>query len=115
MITIPIEVGDTILTGKFRNHRVLVKEIGTDAHGSPTVNGKTILKIRLLPKGDSMKISKSQLHEIVGALTCAGRDDLAMAMVFGSTDSAAMLKKAQEQKDVTAIKYWKDVIATRNC
>lgn len=46
-ISIPIEIGDTILTGKFRNKKVTVKEIGKDDHGSPTVNGKSILKIRI--------------------------------------------------------------------
>ena len=47
MIKIPIEIGDTILTGKFRNHQVEVKEIGKDEWGHPTVNGKPILKVRI--------------------------------------------------------------------
>lgn len=46
-ITLPINVGDTILRGKFRNKKVEVKEIGEDEHGSPTVNGKSILNIRI--------------------------------------------------------------------
>jgi hypothetical protein len=48
-ITIPIEIGDTILTGKFKNHKVVVKEIGLDEHQLPTCNGKgnkiTIIRI----------------------------------------------------------------------
>jgi hypothetical protein len=58
MIQIPIEIGDTILTGKFRNKKVTVKEIGIDPNGSPTVNGKTILKIRiakLMNQGEKVK------------------------------------------------------------
>lgn len=47
MITIPIEIGDVILTGKFKNHKVTVKDIDVDEHGLPTVNGKGILKIRI--------------------------------------------------------------------
>lgn len=47
MITIPIEIGDVILAGKFKNHRVTVKEIGIDEHGLPTVNGNGILKVRI--------------------------------------------------------------------
>jgi hypothetical protein len=53
MITIPIEIGDVILAGKFKNHKVTVKEIGVDDYGLPTVNGKGIMKIRvekLIPK-----------------------------------------------------------------
>jgi len=47
MITLPIEIGDTVLGGRFRNRKIVVKEIGTDPHGQPTINGKTILKIRI--------------------------------------------------------------------
>lgn len=47
MIKLPIEIGDTILAGKFRNRRVEVKTIETDEWGHPTVNGKPILKVRI--------------------------------------------------------------------
>lgn len=47
MINIPIEIGDTILAGKFRNKKIVVKEIGVDLHGGPTVNGRPILQIRI--------------------------------------------------------------------
>lgn len=46
-IKLPIEIGDTILTGKFRNHRQVVDTIETDDWGHPTVNGKSILKVRI--------------------------------------------------------------------
>jgi len=60
MIKIDLKVGDTILTGKWKNKKVVVKSIGEDEFGSPTVNGKSILKIRI-PKfyqkeGASMKM-----------------------------------------------------------
>ena len=44
---IPIKIGDTILTGRFRNKPVKVKEIGIDELGQPTVNGNPILKFRV--------------------------------------------------------------------
>ena len=44
---IPIKVGDTILTGKFRNRPVKVKEVGIDSLGQPTINGTPILKFRI--------------------------------------------------------------------
>lgn len=47
MIKLDIYIGDTILVGRFKNKRIEVKEIGVDEHGSPTVNGKSILKIRI--------------------------------------------------------------------
>ena len=44
---IPVKVGDTILTGRFRNKPVKVKEIGVDEMGQPTINGNPILKFRI--------------------------------------------------------------------
>lgn len=47
VINIPIEVGDTILGGKFKNKKTVVKKIGKNAKGDITVNGKPLLKYRL--------------------------------------------------------------------
>ena len=47
MITLPIEIGDTVLGGRFKNKKIIVREIGTDEHGSPTINGRSILKVRM--------------------------------------------------------------------
>ena len=44
---IPIQEGDTILTGRFRNKPIKVKEIGIDDLGQPTINGNPILKFRI--------------------------------------------------------------------
>tara|TARA_R110002012_G_scaffold321687_1_gene550766 strand:- start:1756 stop:1944 length:189 start_codon:yes stop_codon:yes gene_type:complete len=46
-IIIPVEVGDIMLTGRFRNKPVKVEDIGIDDLGQPTINGKPILKFRL--------------------------------------------------------------------
>jgi hypothetical protein len=46
MIKIDIDIGDTILTGKWKNKKIVVKDIGVDDHGMPTINGKGITKIR---------------------------------------------------------------------
>ena len=47
-IKIPIKVGDTILGGKFKNKRIVVKSIGKNEKGDITINGKPLLKFRLL-------------------------------------------------------------------
>ena len=60
-IQLDIKVGDVILGGKFKNKRVVVKNIGVDDKGQPTINGKSILKFRiekLLP--DDMKSKKTR-------------------------------------------------------
>jgi tRNA nucleotidyltransferase/poly(A) polymerase len=47
-ITIPVEVGDTILTGRFKNKKTTVKSIDTDEHGMPTINGRKVVTFRKL-------------------------------------------------------------------
>jgi len=49
-ITIPIEVGDVVLGGKFKNKRITVKEIGKNEKGEVTINGKPMMRFRLIPK-----------------------------------------------------------------
>lgn len=47
MIQLPIEIGDIVLGGRFKNKKITVKEIGVDEYGLPTINGRGILKIRI--------------------------------------------------------------------
>lgn len=49
-ITLDIEVGDTILGGKFKNKRITVKTITYNERNEPLVNGKPLMKYRLIPK-----------------------------------------------------------------
>jgi predicted GNAT family acetyltransferase len=50
-ITIPIKVGDTVLGGKFKNKRIVVKSIDKNEKGDITINGKPLLKYRLVNEG----------------------------------------------------------------
>ena len=62
-LKINLEKGDVILTGRFKNKRTVVRDIGKDEHGHPTINGKSILKFKiekLLPKKDWSKKSKEK-------------------------------------------------------
>jgi len=47
-IVLPVKVGDTILMGKFKNKKVVVKSIGKDEYGMPTINGKKAVTFRLI-------------------------------------------------------------------
>ena len=47
-ITIPINIGDTVLGGKFKNKRIVVKEIGKNEKGDITLNGKPLMKYRVI-------------------------------------------------------------------
>ena len=50
-INIPVKIGDTILTGRFKNKKVVVKSIDKDEHGMPTINGKKITTFRVMKEG----------------------------------------------------------------
>jgi hypothetical protein len=45
-ISVDVNVGDTIMTGRFKNKRTVVKTIGKDEHGMPTINGKKVVTFR---------------------------------------------------------------------
>ena len=57
-ITLPVEVGDTILTGRFKNKKVVVKTIGKDEHGMPTINGKKVVTFRILKEGVGVELNE---------------------------------------------------------
>jgi hypothetical protein len=48
MIKLDIKVGDTIMGGKFKNKKVVVKTIGKNDKGDITINGKPLLRFRIL-------------------------------------------------------------------
>ena len=50
-IKLNVKVGDEILMGKFKNKKVIVKNIGKDEYGMPTINGKKAVTFRI-PKKD---------------------------------------------------------------
>ena len=49
-INIPVEIGDEILTGKFKNKKTKVKSIGKNEKGDLTINDKPALKFRIPEK-----------------------------------------------------------------
>jgi|688.fasta_scaffold01113_6 hypothetical protein len=51
-INLDVNVGDTLLMGKFKNKRVVVKNIDKDEHGMPTINGKKATTFRIPPKSN---------------------------------------------------------------
>jgi hypothetical protein len=53
-IKLNVKVGDQILMGKFKNKKVIVKSIGKDEWGMPTINGKKVVTFRI-PKKENLK------------------------------------------------------------
>jgi hypothetical protein len=48
-ITLNVDKGDTILTGKFKNKKTTVTDIGKDDHDMPTINGRVATTFRYAP------------------------------------------------------------------
>ena len=61
-INIDVDKGDTVLMGKFKNKKVVVKDIGKDDYGMPTINGKKATTFRLGDKGQN--IFKKEIDEV---------------------------------------------------
>ena len=47
-IKVPIKVGDTILGGKFKNKKIVVKSIGENEKGDILINNKPMMKYRII-------------------------------------------------------------------
>lgn len=69
MKEIDLDIGDTILTGKWKNKPVEVESFGTDDKGQPTVNGKAMLNFRikkLLPGKDKAMDEQTRMKILAG-------------------------------------------------
>ena len=62
-INIDVDKGDTVLMGKFKNKKVVVKDIGKDDYGMPTINGKKAATFRLGDKGQNI-FKKDEIDEM---------------------------------------------------
>lgn len=69
-INLDVNVGDTVMMGKFKNKKTVVKKIDKDKHGSPTINGKQATTFRLIndikkevviEEDNRLKIDKNKL------------------------------------------------------
>jgi hypothetical protein len=58
-IKLPIEIGDTVLMGKFKNKKTVVKSIEWNEKGDLMINGKSALRVRISKKKKKQKIKES--------------------------------------------------------
>jgi len=63
-INIDVDKGDTVLMGKFKNKKVVVKDFGKDDHGMPTINGKVATTFRLGQKGQNVFDKNETVNEM---------------------------------------------------
>ena len=63
-IKLPVNIGDTILTGRFKNKKTVIKTIGKDEHGMPTINGRKVVNFRIVKEGTVNEIPMADLQKI---------------------------------------------------
>ena len=59
-IDIPVKVGDTVMMGRFKNKKVVVKSIDFNDKGDLMINGRPALKFRIIKKGVEEKVVKTK-------------------------------------------------------
>ena len=62
---IDLEIGATILTGRFKNKPMKVKQIGTDDKGQPTINERPMLKFRIKKLMPEQNLEDQELRKII--------------------------------------------------
>ena len=77
-------IGDTLLMGKFKNKKVVVKDIGKDDYGMPTINGKKAATFRLGDKGQNI-FKKEIDEEFNNNKSKLGDDLLSYKQIFGNS------------------------------
>ena len=53
-IQVPISIGDTVLGGKFKNKKMIVKTIEKNEKGDITINGRPLLKFRVMNQDEAV-------------------------------------------------------------
>ena len=70
-IELPVEIGDTVLMGRFKNKKVVVKTIDWNEKGDLLINGRSAMKMRLIkkpnvtPVSDPFEVTEEQILEFI--------------------------------------------------
>ena len=85
MIKLDIKVGDIIMGGKFKNKKIVVKTIGKNDKGDITINGKPLLRFRII-KENIMSSSRSRIIWLLRRLGDPEINDLLKDIVIEGFD-----------------------------
>ena len=96
-ITLDVEIGDTILMGRFKNKKVVVKTIGKDEHGMPTINGKKVATFRMIKEGyqvifEDENDDSKYTHIGHGVYKQTGKEDDESSPSFSKNDGGKYIK-----------------------
>lgn len=94
-LDIPLEEGDVVLTGRYKNKREVVKSLGTDELGQPTYNGKKLLTLRIEKELPKSKWSSKTKELAKKAAVNTKERALHIKKILRSNHLKAELKKAK--------------------
>jgi len=64
-IKLPVEIGDTVLMGKFKNKKIVVKTIDWNEKGDLLINGRPAMKMRLIKKPNIFDVKLEDIEEFL--------------------------------------------------
>ena len=100
-INIPVKVGDTILTGRFKNKKTVVKTIGKDEHGMPTINGRKVVNFRTLKEGLHVQLDEIPMSDLQKIDTYADKQLNPVDVVLTDKHFFDRLQDPRNKKEIT--------------
>ena len=100
-INLPVNVGDTILTGRFKNKKTVVKTIGKDEHGMPTINGRKVVNFRIVTEGVEVQLNEIPMGDLQKIDTFADKQFKPVDVVLTGKHFFDRLNDPRNGKEVT--------------
>ena len=101
MIKVPIKVGDTVLGGRFKNKKTVVKKIGKNDKGDITINGKPLLKYRIIKESNSYDRLQEDVESYLAHLKDDFKIEVAGSQLIGNPIRNNYYIRIWKQKDTS--------------
>jgi hypothetical protein len=101
LIKLDIKVGDTLLGGRFKNKKTLVKKIGKNDKGDITINGKPLLKYRIVKESNSYDRLQEDVDSYLAHLSDNFKIEVAGSQLIGRPTRNNYYIRIWKQKDTS--------------
>ena len=98
-INIPVEIGDTVRMGKFKNKKVVVKSVDWNEKGDLLINGRPALKFRITKKDEDAVPSPSRKG--VEKMKKRGNSSVPYGSGYDKVNEANAVKGSKVEKFIT--------------
>jgi hypothetical protein len=101
LIKLDIKVGDTLLGGRFKNKKTLVKKIDKNEKGDITINGKPLLKYRIIKESNSYDRLQEDVESYLAHLSDDFKIEVAGSQLVGRPTRNNYYIRIWKQKDTS--------------